>query len=179
MHRMPHAIALAALVLAGCSDDAPETTPPAELASCTLVGCDDVVLVRFRDLLALHANALPLTAEVSMDGQTTTAEIALGAPGAEGCVHSEEGTACCVLDPSGSEFDCWPEVNGDLRLMLHVTQGVFDEALHDVSATVRGNDGAVLLDAQSTAELHMHQPNGPMCEPTCFQGGVQFPDVQP
>jgi hypothetical protein len=39
---------------------------------------------------------------------------------------------------------------------------------HDVSLTVHGKDGELLVDWEGTAEFERTQPNGPLCEPTCW-----------
>lgn len=165
-----------AVILVGCEDLANEAPPPTKSTRCTLVGCDDAVFVTFVDLLAEHAGALPLTVELTMDGHpATTAEIYLGTKSGGGCWQNGEGVACCSSSPPADEFDCIPEVNGDLRITLH-PEVVFDQAVHGVGATVRGADGAVLLSDEGVAILHENQPNGPMCEPTCYQGGVELGD---
>lgn len=180
MSFLPHAavFAFSAVILMGCDVPPDPAAPPAGPTTCNLVGCGDLVSVTFVDLLADHGGALPFTVELKMDGQiVSTTEVSLGTTPGGGCWQTEGGVACCSSSPPADEFECIPEVNGDLRMRLHVgPEGAFDHAVHAVGATVWGADGAVLLEDESVAVLHMHQPNGPMCEPTCFQGGVQLPE---
>lgn len=66
--------------------------------------------------------------------------------------------------------------DGPLSLVIGVDQdSVFyrlDDAqvrgTHDVSLTVHGADGELLVDWEGSAEFTRSQPNGPFCEPTCW-----------
>jgi hypothetical protein len=171
----PAAFLLWSTILTACGPTAVETPLPTESAFCTLVGCSDVVIVRFVDLLSNHAAALPLSATLVLDETTITANVALGRPGGEGCFGGAMGTACCVLDPPGEDSECVALVEGDLQVLLPVpAEGAFDGAKHGVVATVQGADGETLFTAAGSTHLRMNQPNGPECEPTCYQGGVEF-----
>lgn len=179
MHRTLCAalLALTAALAPACGDPADETPKndqSTELTRCTLVGCSDVVVVDAEDLLARYGAGVPLTVEVTMDGETVTATIDLGAAPQKGCWQNDSGIACCSLDPPGDDFDCIPQAKEGLQMMLHVKTNVFDKAEHTVSIVVRASDGGVLFMDQQTTTLHMYQPNGPKCEPTCYEGGVHF-----
>ncbi len=129
------------------------------LEVCTLVGCDDGVLVDFP--------GWPLD-----DGTYD-----LTVTGASGEVY-----ACTVVvTESGTRLDS--QRCSDPGAIVSVTLdrngigtlGVRTPVLGDEVAVEVSFDDAVVLSDSGPVDYEMVQPNGPDCEPTCTIGTARFP----
>lgn len=161
------------LALSACQTVDPLPLDPTDEARCTLVGCTHAVLLSLGPLLEDHAAALPLSLEGSVAGAAFAATLDLGSPGEPACHTSAGGTACCPVTAGAPDLECSAAPGFDVRLIRRVEAPAAHEgAVLPFSVTVRAADGAPLEAWDGTVVLSAFQPNGPGCEPVCYQGGA-------
>lgn len=143
--RLVLSVALAAL-LTGC--DA-LVVPSSDPVMCTLIGCESQVQFELSEDLVPDTT---YQVEGCIDGQCTSASIEVlegGGISAEGSLRLDTiaDTAVLILD------------DGDY------------DGIHAVSLSIDGPDGLHIEIAAET-EFQRSQPNGPGCEPVCWQATI-------
>lgn len=138
--------------LACCSD---EDRP------CTNVGCSDGVTIDLGSRASLGAPG-NLNAHVCIDDVCNDAILTSGGCETEGAGRDE---------PPPLTFLCASP--SDLKIQASSSSPI-GPGSHTISVSVNNAAGAILLMGSQTLGLSGARPNGPGCEPICYQGDVSF-----
>lgn len=167
MNKILRRLAASALVItiAACSDPSRVTAVSEQEHRCTLVGCDDTLVATLEGFLEAEAH-LPITFHVCLDDRPCEM-FWVG--------MSPAGPVCSLQNPKSALIeDCWVS-DGRMTFLLSIDpEGAFDKAEHAVRLNATTQGGAAVFSDEQTGMLTKRQPNGPACEPTCYQGGVSF-----
>lgn len=138
-----------ALMLSACVAPPVPVPPDGAPVACTLIGCESQV-----------------TFELSVDlAPGTTYEV-------EACIDGDCASATVEVPQAGLATSGRFTVDaGRDALTLRLPDGDYGGA-HGVTLSVAGSDG-VLVTVQNEVEFERLQPNGPRCEPVCWQATVR------
>ena len=142
-------LALLALLMGGCLAP-PVPDDPAASRECTLIGCESQITFN-----------LPVDLEPGQRYEL------------EACVDGDCNSATLTLSDRGfgtSGPFVIPAAGNAVNVLL---LGDDYSGLHQVSLTVIGPGGQVARIADEAVEFERVQPNGPGCEPVCWQATVR------
>ena len=124
--------------------------------ACTLIGCESQVVFELGDITDIRSGAT-YEVEACVDGtcESTSVEV----PPAQGGAMGAGMNGSLLVDPQQD--------------LVSVRLGPGDySGLHTVSLTLVAPNGQ-LIEIESDTEFERSQPNGPGCEPICWQAIVR------
>ena len=148
---IPASVAIG-VILAACV--APPV-PAGPVFACTQIGCESQVVFEVGELTDIVSGAT-YEVEACIDGacQAATVEV----PPAQGQAMAAGMSGSLFVDPAQD--------------LVSVTLGGDFSGMHTVSLTLVAPDGQ-RTEIESDTEFQRSQPNGPGCEPTCWQAIVR------
>jgi hypothetical protein len=124
--------------------------------ACTEVGCADGPRITINGFVPAVEASLPVTVHACMDNACKDFEIE-AVPGS---------------DPQCKQAPAPCSVEGGSLLLNPPLGGGADKIA--VSVRVTDSNGTVLLEKSQTMNIAESTPNGPSCEPTCYNGSAVF-----
>lgn len=121
--------------------------------SCTEVGCESGVTVVLTKLAQIHASKLPIALHACLDDGS--------------CVDATVTASACT---SVGMADCTVAADGSLEISIYMKAEPASGDGHTVHVTLEDNAGTAFFDATQPVSMKSFEPNGPDCEPTCYQG---------
>lgn len=130
--------------------------PDGPFIACTLIGCESQVAFEIGDATDIVSGAT-YEVEACIDGQCESATVVV--PPAQGAAIGAGVSGSLVLDPQ-QDIVTVRLIGGDYS------------GMHTLSLTLTGPDGQ-RTEIESDTEFERSQPNGPGCEPVCWQATVR------
>ncbi|MBI4954033.1 MAG: hypothetical protein HY908_18565 [Myxococcales bacterium] len=138
--------------------------------ACTLIGCSSFVEASAGPLAATYAADLPITAELCLDGGVCRS-FTVSAP------VPPAATASCELVANGAPYDgtdCVVEPDGNVVLTVMLPPSGNYEGSHVVRLRVLDASATELTSLTRDVVITGATPNGPACDPVCYQTSVDF-----
>ena len=130
--------------------------PDGPVMACTLIGCESQVVFELGDLTDILSGAT-YEIEACVDGTCESASVEV--PPAQGQAMGAGMSGSLLVDPQQ-----------DL-VSFRLSGGDYG-GMHTVSLTLLGPDGQ-RIEIESDTGFERGQPNGPGCEPICWQAIVR------